>query len=99
MTIDEKKLLIQGLVNSLVKSNGREENLKKELSDDKMTLKSVQAMILSGDAVPLDCGYESLEAWKISIEKETVAGMKSLANIEEQKVEVEALKFYIEKIA
>lgn len=99
MTIDEKKVLIQGLVNSLVKSNGREENLKKELSDDKMTLKSVQEMIIKGDAVPVDCGYESLEAWKTTIEKETLAGIKSLANIEEQKIEVEALKFYIEKIA
>ncbi|MGL5054412.1 MAG: hypothetical protein ACRC54_01840 [Fusobacteriaceae bacterium] len=99
MTIDEKKVLIQGLINSLVKSNGREENLKKELSDDKMTLKSVQEMIIKGDAVPVDCGYESLEAWKTTIEKETLAGIKSLANIEEQKIEVEALKFYIEKIA
>lgn len=99
MTIDEKKVLIQGMVNSLVKSNGREENLKKELSDDKMTLKSVQEMIIKGDAVPVDCGYESLEAWKTTIEKETLAGIKSLANIEDQKIEVEALKFYIEKIA
>lgn len=99
MTIDEKKVLIQGLINSLVKSNGREENLKKELSDDKMTLKSVQEMIIKGDAVPVDCGYESLEEWKTTIEKETLAGIKSLANIEEQKIEVEALKFYIEKIA
>ena len=99
MTVDEKKLLIQGLVNSLVKSNGREENLKKELSDDKMTLKSVQEMILNGDAVPLDCGYESLEVWKTTIEKETLTGIKALANIEEQKIEIEALKFYIAQIA
>ncbi len=99
MTIDEKKILIQGIINSLVKANGKEENVKKELSDDKLTLKTIQAMILAGEAVPVDCGYESLEVWKISIEKEVTTGIKSLANIEDQKIEVEALKFYIEKIA
>lgn len=99
MTVDEKKGAVQLMINALTKSNERESNLKKELSDDTMTLRGVQEMILNGDPVPLDCGYDTLEAWEASIEKEITSSNKSLANIEEQKIEVEALQYYVDNIA
>lgn len=99
MTVEDKKGAVQKMINTLTKSNERESNLRKELSDDAMTLRGVQEMILNGDPVPLDCGYETLEDWEASIEKEIASGNKSLANIEEQKIEVEALQYYVDNIA
>lgn len=98
MTVDEKKLLIQGMVEKLSKSNERESTLRKELADDRLTLERVEEMQLAADPIPVDSTYESYEAWIASIEKEISRGENSIANIQEQKVEVEALQYYLDNV-
>lgn len=96
MTNLEKKDLIQGLIDKMTKSNEREVNLKKELSDDNLTLTKVQEMMDNNESLPIDSPYDSFEDWVSSIEKEIATSLKSLAKINEQKIHIEALQYYID---
>lgn len=99
MTTLEKKDLIQGLVDKKAKSNEREISIKKELTDDTLTFSKIQEMMGNSEPLPIDSPYESYEEWTSSIEKEINTGIKSLTKIDEQKVEIEALEYYINNYA
>lgn len=95
-TPEEKRVVIQGLVDKFTKSNEREPAVKRELADDTMSLSKITEMITNGEPMPADSPYESLEAWEESISKEILTSQKSLAKIEEQKVEIEGLQYYLD---
>lgn len=99
MNSGDKKLIIMAMVEKLTKSNKRELALKKELADDNLTFSKVKEMSEAATELPLDCGYENYTEWLEGIEKEISTGIGSLARVEEQKVEVEALQYYIDNIA
>lgn len=96
MTNGEKILIIKSLVEKFTKSVERELGVKKEISDDKATLEQIQEMNSANTAIPTDSGYVSYEEWIASINKEITSGINSLAKIGEQKVEIEALQYYID---
>ncbi|MGL5123849.1 MAG: hypothetical protein ACRC6K_06795 [Fusobacteriaceae bacterium] len=96
MTNGEKIFIIKSLVEKFTKSIERELGVKKEISDDKATLEQIQEMNNSALAMPSDSGYVSYEEWITSINKEITSGINSLAKIGEQKVEIEALQYYLD---
>ena len=98
MDLDNKKIVINGMIEKLTKSNLRELALKKELADDNLTFLKVTEMSEGGIELPLDCGYENYEEWLEEIEKEINTGIGSLSRVDEQKVEVEALQYYVDNI-
>ncbi len=99
MDLDNKKIIITAMIEKLTKSNKRELGLKKELADDNLTFLKVTEMSENSAELPVDCGYENYPEWLDGIEKEINTGIGSLAKVDEQKIEVEALQYYIDNIA
>ncbi|MGL4499209.1 MAG: hypothetical protein ACRCU2_09120 [Planktothrix sp.] len=93
MTIEAKKLFAESLKEKLDKSNLREPRNLRELANDIATLERVEEKQLAGD--PLPPGYESYPEWLDTVGKEIGNSENSLEKIEDQKLMIETLDFYI----
>lgn len=96
MNLAAKKEGITKLVEKLTKSNDREDNLKKELANDRATLERIDDMVNDGDTLPNDIVYTSFTDWRDAVEKQITSGERSIQRISEQKIEVEALQYYVD---
>lgn len=99
MNLVAKKEAIGKLVERLMKSNEREDGLKRELANDRATLERIDDMVDNGDLLPEDCAYDTFIHWREAMEKQVNTGEKSIHKIMDQKLEVEALQFYLDNVA
>ncbi|MGL5963040.1 MAG: hypothetical protein ACRCZ9_07105 [Fusobacteriaceae bacterium] len=98
MDLAAKKEMIEKLVEKLEKSNDREASLRRELANDSAALERIDDMVSNGDPLPSDFAYLGFIEWREAVEKQIGTSEKSLLNIAEQRIEVEALKFYLENV-
>lgn len=95
----EKKILIEALITSFERSNKREGSIIRSRADKEVAIDKVYEMRDDGTPFPTDSGYESYEVWAHDLTKRTTTDSNSLNKIEEQKVMIEALEFYLENKA
>lgn len=93
MDIAAKKDFAEKLKEKLEKANGREPANFRELANDIATLERVAEKELAGDPVP--AGYDSYLHWTEEMEKQIDSKNKSLEKIDDQKLMIETLDFYI----
>lgn len=95
MEKNEKKLIMKIYSEKLEKAIAREIFVAQEIENDKAALREVQSQ--KENQVELTNGvYESYDAWIEKIEKQIKKGENALKNIAFKKVELEAIKYYIE---
>ncbi|MGL4253787.1 MAG: hypothetical protein ACRCU6_04120 [Fusobacteriaceae bacterium] len=99
MELAAKKEAITKLVEKLEKSNEREPSVKRELANDRAALERIDDMVDNGDPLPPGFAYDGFIEWRDAVEKQIATGEKSLLNISEQRIEIEALKFYLDNVA
>lgn len=97
--LDVKKSIVMAMVEKLTNNIKREIALQRELADDHMAMRKVEEMKENVDPLPENCGYLDYVEWIKGLEKEIASEVGSLAKIQEQKVELEALQFYLENVA
>ncbi|MGL5965462.1 MAG: hypothetical protein ACRCZ2_13860 [Fusobacteriaceae bacterium] len=93
MTITAKKEAAEKLREKLEKANGKEPANFREMANDIATLERVAQKELAGDPVPT--GYDSYLHWTEEVEKQIDSKAKSLERIEDQKLMIEVMDFYI----
>lgn len=96
MTLAEKKIFIGGVIEKMEKSQEREFSVQKELANDEVALNRVNEMITDGENLPSNSGYLSLAEWKKALEKQIATGNGSLQKLADDRVEIEALKYFVE---
>lgn len=94
----EKREILGNYIKRLEKAIARELSVRKEIENDKATLKYLQEQKDSGVAFENPV-YEDYEAWIVNVQKQIKKGENTLENIAFKKYEVEAVKFYLEKNA
>ncbi len=98
MDLAAKKEMIEKLVEKLEKSNEREPSVRRELANDSAALERIDDMVDNGDPLPPDFAYPGFMEWRDAVEKQIATGEKSLLNIAEQRIEIEALRYYLDNI-
>ncbi|MGL4499210.1 MAG: hypothetical protein ACRCU2_09125 [Planktothrix sp.] len=98
MTTAEKKIFIGTVIEKMEKSQEREFSVKKELANDEVALNRVLEMIRDGENLPSNSGYLSLDDWKKALEKQILTSNGSLQKLADERIEIEALKFYVENV-
>ncbi|MGL4403043.1 MAG: hypothetical protein ACRCTS_04920 [Fusobacteriaceae bacterium] len=98
MELAAKKEMIEKLVEKLEKSNEREASVKRELANDCAALERIDGMVDDGEPLPPDFAYPGFLEWRDAVEKQIATGEKSLVNISEQRIEIEALRYYLDNI-
>lgn len=93
MTITAKKEAAEKLREKLEKSNEKEPKGLREIANDTATRERVIQKKDNGDPLPL--GYTSYTEWLENIGKEITTSEKSLERIEDQKLMIEVLDFYL----
>lgn len=76
----------------------KEKNLQRELADDKMSMSKAGELLILAEPIPENFGFEDWGKAMEKIEKEVAASTSALAKIEENKIEIEALQYYIDNI-
>lgn len=97
--LEIKKEIVVAIAERITNNLKRELALQKELADDKMAMSKVGELLQKADPLPENCGYEDYSQWITGLEKEIASSTGALAKIEEQKVELEALQFYLENVS
>lgn len=95
MEKQEKKLIMKDYSVKLEKAIAREIFVAREIENDKAALKQVKNQKGTGEVLT-DSAYESYDFWIENIEKQIKKGENALKNIAFKKVELEAVKNYIE---
>ncbi|MGL5965463.1 MAG: hypothetical protein ACRCZ2_13865 [Fusobacteriaceae bacterium] len=99
MTTAEKKIFIAGVIEKMERSQEREFTVQKELANDEVALNRVLEMIRDGETLPSNSGYLSLAEWKKALEKQIATSHGSLQKLADDRVEIEAFKFYVENVS
>lgn len=94
----EKKALMEGFVVKLDKAISRELSVKKEIENDKATIKYLEEKKAAGVAFDNPV-YDDYESWIENVNKQIKKSENTLANIAFKKVEVEAVKDFITKLS
>lgn len=90
----EKKLLMKTYSEKLEKAIARELSIKKELENDKATLKYIE--IQKTSSTPLeDSNFANYDEWTEFINKQIKKSENTLTNIGFKKVELEAVQYYV----
>ncbi|MGL4403578.1 MAG: hypothetical protein ACRCTS_07650 [Fusobacteriaceae bacterium] len=98
MDLAAKKEAITKLVEKLEKSNEREPSVRRELANDRAALERIDDMVDNGDPLPPGFAYDGFIEWRDAVEKQIATSEKSLLNIAEQRIEIEALRYYLDNI-
>lgn len=94
MEMTEKKILVEAYVSKLDKAILRELSVKKEIENDKITVKYLEEQKAAG--VEFDNPvYEDYDSWIETVKKQIKKSQNTLANIVFKKVEVEALRVFL----
>ena len=93
MTIEAKKETASKIKEKLEKANGKEPANFREMANDIATLERVAQKELAGDPVPT--GYDSYLHWTEEMEKQIDSKEKSLEKIDDQKLMIEVMDFYV----
>lgn len=96
MTIDEKKVLLQEVIEKITKTNERKDSYLREIADDKATLELINTKEQAGEPMPSYSPYADYSSWKESIQKEIQRAETTLTNLEVRMVEAEAFQYYID---
>lgn len=96
MEMNEKKVLMENYAEKLEKAIARELSFKKELENDKVTIKYLEEKKNSGEAFD-NAVYDDYDSWIETVQKQVKKSENSLANIAFKKVELEAIKVFIGK--
>lgn len=94
MEMTEKKALVEAYVGKLDKAILRELSVKKEIENDKITVKYLEEKKAAGVAFDNPV-YEDYDSWIEAIKKQIKKSENTLANIVFKKVEVEALRVFL----
>lgn len=93
----EKKVLMEGFATRLDKAIARELSVRKEIENDKATIKYLEEKKTAGVAFDNPV-YDDYDSWIENVNKQIKKSENTLANIEFKKVEVEAVKDYVAKL-
>ncbi|WP_022820242.1 hypothetical protein [Fusobacterium russii] len=94
MELNEKKALVEAYVAKLDKGISRELSVKKEIENDKVTVKYLEEKKDAGVAFDNPV-YDDYDSWIETVKKQIKKSENTLANIAFKKVEVEALKAFL----
>lgn len=89
---------IQKRVKTLETSIKREKAILQELESDKATIQRIEDLVEKGIALASDSHYASYDERKLHLEKQVKRGERSLENLKIRKAELEAFRFYLEKV-
>lgn len=95
MTLAEKKIYIDAVIVKMEKSQEREPSLHREKANDEVALNRINEMITGGENLPSNSGYGSLADWKKEIQKQILSKENSIKNLADERVEIEALKYFV----
>lgn len=90
----EKKLLMGTYAAKLEKAITRELSVKRELENDKATLKYIESQ-KAASVLLENSNFENYEEWIEYINKQIKKSENTLTNIDFKKVELEAVQYYV----